>query len=822
MKNALLLTLALLVACGDGGSTGPVPDPISIATSSLPEGTVGVSYSMVLAASGGTGAYAWSVSSGALPAGLTLAANGAISGTPGTAGTSGFTVQATSGKQSATRGLSVNIQAPEVVITTGTLPGGSVGTAYSQTLAASGGSGGYAWTVASGALPAGLTLSAGGLLSGTPTASGASSFTVQVTSGARTATKSFALTIAFPAVGVTTTSLPDGTVGAAYEQILAASGGSGTYTWALTSGTLPAGLTLYASGTISGTPTAAGTSSFTVQAVSGTASAAKALTITVAQPAVTIATATLPDAEVGAAYNQTLTASGGLGSYTWTIASQSPPPGLTLSAAGVLSGTPTTAGTYTFSVRAVSGGQAEKSYTIIVQPPPVSITSGPALKVAVQNAPYADTLRAAGGTGSYTWSRTTGSLPAGLNLSGGGVISGTPTTQGTSTFTVQVTSGNRTASKDLTITVQPPTVTITTTTLAAGVVGDPYSQQLTATGGAGTVTWSLVSGSSLPPGLTLSSTGLITGTPGTQGTSTFTVRATSGAQEATRALSIVIGSAVPLVVISTAALPGGNVGEAYAATLAATGGTGVYVWSLASADTLPSGLALSVSGQIAGTPARQGTSSFTVQVVSGTRTATMSLSITIGAALPDVLITTTTLPEGTVGTSYGQQLAATGGNGTYTWSRSSGDALPAGLTLSASGLLSGTPTVAGTSTFTVQASSGSRSDTQQLSITIAFAPVSITTASPLSNGMVNVAYSRQLAASGGTGTFTWALASGSSLPGGLGLSAGGLLSGTPTTAGSFNFTVQATSGAVSAAKAFALTIDAVPAVTVTTTTLSNA
>ena len=813
MKILVLLPLALLVACGDG-ATAPEPDPVSIATTSLPDGMVGASYDVVLAASGGTGSYGWSMSGGSLPAGLTLSAGGGITGTPGAAGASSFTVRATSGNLSGTRALSINIQSPEVVIATITLTDGATGTAYSQTLAASGGTGTFTWTVVGGALPAGLSLSAAGVIAGTPTTGGTSTFTVQAASGGRSATRSLSITVAFPAVSVTTTTLPDGTVGAAYAQTLTASGGMGTYTWALSSGTLPVGLTLYASGAITGTPTASGTSSFTVQATSGTMSAARALSITVQPPPFTITTTTLPDGAVGQAYSQALTADGALGTITWSLASGGLPPGVTLSAGGVLGGTPTTAGSYTFSVRATSGTQnAVQSLTLVVLPPPVTITTA-TLKPAVQGVPYSDTLRATGGTGSYTWSRTAGSLPAGLTLSGGGVISGTPTAQGSSTFTVQATSGPRSATKDLTLTVQPPALTITTTTLPGGAVGDTYSAALAASGGTGTYTWTRTAGT-LPTGLTLSAAGLIGGTPQAVGTFTFTVQATSGAQTATRSLSITVSAALPPLTIATTALPGGYVDEPYSENLAASGGTGSYTWTQTS-GTLPGGLTLSAAGGIAGTPQATGTFDFTVQVASGSKTASKPFSIVIGAALPDVAITTTSpLPDGTVGTAYSKQLSATGGDGsTYDWSVVSGLG-GSGLSLSSAGLVSGTPTAAGAVTFTVRVTSYSKTTTKQFTITVAPGAVNITTTS-LTDGTVNVPYSRTLQATGGAGpgTFTWSI-SGGALPAWLSLNpANGVLSGTPPAEGTFNFTVRATSSGLFDDQPLTLTV-AYPPVVIT-------
>ena len=169
-----------------------------------------------------------------------------------------------------------------------TAPDGTEGFPYSQTLAATGGDGRYTWAMSSATtLPAGLTLeTATGAISGTPTATGTTNFEVEVTSAGQTATKTLAITIAataLPPPSITTTSMAGGTVGTAYSQTLAATGGDGSYTWAMSSATtLPAGLTLdTATGNISGTPTAAGTTSFIVEVTSAAQTATKALAITV-------------------------------------------------------------------------------------------------------------------------------------------------------------------------------------------------------------------------------------------------------------------------------------------------------------------------------------------------------------------------------------------------------------------------------------------------------------------------------------------------------------------------------------------------------------
>jgi hypothetical protein len=158
---------------------------------------------------------------------------------------------------------------------------------------------------------------------------------------------------------LTTTSLPNGTVGAAYSSTLTATGGVTPYAWSIVAGSLPAGLSLNAqSGTISGTPTSAGTANFTVRVTDAqnpadTADKAFSLTINGAAPAtLNITTTSLPAARRNRSYSQTVQATGGVRPYSWSLASGSLPPGLTLNAAtGTISGTPTTRGTWSFTVR---------------------------------------------------------------------------------------------------------------------------------------------------------------------------------------------------------------------------------------------------------------------------------------------------------------------------------------------------------------------------------------------------------------------------------------------------------------------------------------
>lgn len=353
---------------------------LTVSTAPLPNGEVGSIYSQALTATGGSGIFSnWAITVGTLPAGLALnTSTGAITGTPTDAGTSSFTAQVTdSTSATATNGLSITVN-PAVAITTTSLPNGEVGAAYSPTLAATGGIAPFAWSISVGSLPAGLALNASsGVISGTPTTAGASAFTAMVTDGvAHSSTMALSITVD-ETLAVTTVSLANGAQDIAYAQTLVATGGAVPYSWSISVGSLPAGLSLNSStGAISGTPTAIATSPFTVMATDSLSrTATKALSITVSS-GLAVATTSLPDGTVGTAYSQTPAAVGGVSPFAWSISAGSFPAGLTLSAAGVISGMPTTAQTASFTVMVTDSAShtATQALSIMVNaagtPPP--------------------------------------------------------------------------------------------------------------------------------------------------------------------------------------------------------------------------------------------------------------------------------------------------------------------------------------------------------------------------------------------------------------------------------------------------------------------
>jgi len=248
-----------------------------------------------------------------------------------------------------------------ISIAPATLPNGTVGVAYSQTLTATGGTAPFTWSISAGTLPAGLALDAAtGVISGSPTTAGTSSFTVRVTDSAATpltGTRAYTVTIQpTPVLTITTTSLPGAVIGTPYSQTLAASGGTLPLTWSISVGALPAGLVLdAATGVISGTPTTAETANFTVTVTDSSVPVAtdtQVLSIVVSPPgsALSITTTTLPNATFGTAYSQTLAATGGTPPYSWSISIGALPSALTLSTAGVISGSPIVSGPFNFTV----------------------------------------------------------------------------------------------------------------------------------------------------------------------------------------------------------------------------------------------------------------------------------------------------------------------------------------------------------------------------------------------------------------------------------------------------------------------------------------
>ena len=451
--------------------------PLVITSTALAPATQGSGYQVTLTATGGKAPYNWTVTGG-LPTGLAMSSSGTISGTPVSSGNYSVSLTVTDSSSralSAQATLALQVTPAALNIPSVALPSGTVSKAYSGTLTAAGGTSPYKWSVSSGSLPAGLSLaSATGVITGTPTSSGTSSFTVSVSdSSSPVQTQSAATSIVIAAAPVSqlaigSSALPSGTVSKAYSGTLTAAGGTSPYKWSVSSGSLPAGLSLAsATGAITGTPTSSGTSSFTVSVSDSsspvqTQSAATSIVIAAAPVSqLTIGSSALPSGTVSKAYSGTLTAAGGTSPYKWSVSSGSLPAGLSLaSATGAITGTPTSSGTSSFTVSVSDSSspvQTQSAATSIVTVSALQITTT-TLPNGAEGSAYSATLSATGGTPPYTWSLGSGSFPSSLALAAtSGSISGSPTTSGTFTPTVQVTdSANNSATESFSFTISAP------------------------------------------------------------------------------------------------------------------------------------------------------------------------------------------------------------------------------------------------------------------------------------------------------------------------------------------------------------------------------
>ncbi|QMU78021.1 hypothetical protein GXW83_22300 [Streptacidiphilus sp. PB12-B1b] len=602
-----------------GSVTVNVVGPVSVTTATLPEGVLGKPYSVPLGGAGGTGSYTWSVSSGQLPPGLSLAAQtGAVTGTPTTPGTSTFAVHlADPGppSQSAAKTYQVTVRSA-LAVDNSSLPGATTGTAYTQTLMAVGGTAPYSWSLVpgQGGLPGGMSLNpATGAISGTPDLADGYGVTVQVTDSAsprQSATQHLTLTVAKPLL-INTLTLPDAVTDTPYAQTLTAFGGTQPYTWSVSSGSLPAGLTLGStSGVLSGTPRNDGSSTFTVRATdSGKPALTSSQVFTV--EAVTGFSATVSSVSQGAIglpYTTQLTAAGGSAPYVWTLTGTLPA-GLSLAPNGAITGTPTATGSFPFSVQATDSSAppltTDESLTLTVVGS-LKITTV-SLPHALTGQPYSEVLTAIGGTPPYTWSSGASTLPDGLSLNPAtGVISGTPVSTGTVPLDISVADSGppaQTASLTTTMTVVEP-LSFQEPAIPEAAVGFPYAGvvPIDVDGGSGHESWSVTDGA-LPTGLKVdSATGAITGeATSSAGTYEFTLTVSDATD-----FAVTAKTQLAITVVNPLTVPGsytwsGTVGTAFQGTVQPSAGVAPYTFTLGGGA--PGWMSVSPStGVVTGTP----------------------------------------------------------------------------------------------------------------------------------------------------------------------------------------------------------------------------
>ena len=676
------------------------PDAPEITSdSTLPSDTKGTDYEFTFRCTG-RGNTHWEKVSGSFPPDLRLDENsGRLWGHLNSTGTYTFRLKAQNDSGSAEKDFTITIRDPDAPeITSGNnLPAGTTGNDYDLTLARNGRTP-ITWEKTGGTLPPDLTLERdSGRLHGRLSSAGTFTFTVKATNSLGSAEKTFTLTVSTLPFTLSGDTFSDGIAGKLYSGSIEATGGVMPYSWEK-AGNIPSGLSFSYSGNkavISGTPSKEGYYNFSIKASDSTGNSVTrnfSVNITVIKLYGSLSGCTRKGK-----YREALTADGGTQPYTYKVSSGTLPEGMNIApATGVISGTASRAGTFKFTVSAedANGMTASKSFTVKVTQ---TTLTGTIPATITRKASCKWTLKASGGASPYTFTVSSGKLPAGLSLnSSTGKISGTPTKAGNFTFTIKAKDKNGAAAT------KSFTVKVTQTTLTGSIPATITRKAsclwtLKVSGGTSPYTFTVSSGK-LPAGLSLNSkTGKISGTPTKAGTYTFTIKAkdkngaASSKSFTVKVTQTTLTGSIPATITRKASCSW---------TLKASGGTSPYTWSVSS-EKLPDGLKLNAStGKISGTPTKAGIFTFTIKA-KDKNGAAASKSFT-------VKVTQTTL-TGSIPTTITRKascswtLKVSGGTSPYTWSVSSGK-LPDGLKLKAStGKISGTPTKSGSYKFTIKA-----------------------------------------------------------------------------------------------------------------------
>ena len=425
---------------------------------------------------------------------------------------------------------------------------------------------------------------------------------------------------------ITSAASASGTVGSAFSYQITATNSPTSFG----ASNLPAGLSVNTStGVISGTPTAAGTSSVTISATNagGTGSATLTLTINPAPPAITSATSA--SGTVGSAFSYQITATNSPTSF----GASNLPAGLSVStASGLISGTPTATGTSSVTLSATNaGGTGHATLTLTINNPAAPVITSSNSATGMVGSAFSYQITATNNPNSYG---ATG-LPAGLSVNTStGLISGTPTATGTSSVTLSATNAGGTGSATMSLTINNPAPpAITSGTTASGATGSPFSYQITATNNP-----TSYGAAGLPSGLSVNtSSGLISGTPTTTGTYTVTLSATNagGTGNATLTLTISSVALVTIIVSPQNAViqdsGGSTTTQAYTATGYFSDGSSQNLTSSVSwastntsvATVTPSGVATSAS-----LPAGQSAGFTSITATSGSINGVSILSVT--------------------------------------------------------------------------------------------------------------------------------------------------------------------------------------------------
>lgn len=760
-----------------------------------------------------------------LPPGLFLnRSTGVISGTPSQAGTFTTTLRVRDAQyQTRDIPISITIDPYTAPSLSGSLGEYSMRTqAYTGQLTLSDGTGPFTWSIASGTLPTGLTINAStGAITGTPTDVSYTNrpLTVRVVDSLGSVVQ-YSYTLKYVDALDFPDTYPNGNLSVAYDHTPVRVGGHSPFVYAVTSGTVPSGLSFdTTSGRLFGTPSAEVTASLTMtctDAAGNVDTISPSITINPAYVAVDVSgsvtsnTATIEKASGAHTFSPNysgVTVANGTGSYTYswarvsgsTALSAASPASLNTGFTGTVA--PGASAAAVFELTVSDGTTSDTlSVTITITNTYVvpSLTGTPSL-YAMRTKAYSSSYGTSGGKAPFTWTVVSGTLPTGITLnSSTGLLSGTPTSTSYTnrTLTIRATDAEGSQANG-TFTMQYVNLLALSGTPTAASENQPYSYTPTRVGGFTAFTYNVQSGT-LPTGLSLNtSTGEVSGTPTvtTAGTA-VTIRVTDGqGYTADNAVTFVVNAYTAISITGSVSGETDTV-QTYAGTktispnygsLSVTGGGSItYSWVRQSGSTAitannPSTLATTFAATAA--PGATVSAVFRVTADDGISSDTFDVTVQLQNLYVEPSLTGTLTARSTRTVAYSNGLTVNDGVGPFTWSITSGT-LPTGLTINTStGVISGTPTdtTYTTRSITVQVvDSQGRSTASAQSITYRDFPNMV--AATLGYGWRTVAYSASAAATNAasTHTLTYTLQSGT-LPTGVTLnSSTGALSGTPT------------------------------------------
>lgn len=762
-----------------------------LSSESLPNARIRVAYAHQFRASGSTLPLTFSLLSGQLPKGLSLAANGVLGGTPEQAGAFYFTVSVRDPEgRTGSWSYSVLVEGATLVMGPAALPPLTPNQPYSADLTVQGGKAPYVWALKySPNMPPTLKVNSDGRINGTAAQGSVTiSMTIEVKDAdGSTGLKIYELKVLDDAaLNIQPATLPNPTVGALYQQQLTLVGGKAPVSFKPVSGIMPYGFKLSAGGFIEARPENPGPVSFDIQAQDGSGRTVTRLyQLNVeASAELRLLPESLPSGKKGQAYSAQFSMSGGRAPYRFVVTAGSLPLGWGLTAEGLLSGVAAQVGRATFTVQGsdANGRSLQRSYEVQVAED-VTLQLMPAsLSGSKVGESYRAQLSMVGGSPPYRYAVIAGALPRGWTVSADGLISGTAEKAGTESFRMEGRdAANLTAVREYTVQVTDATrIGLQPGALDAGFIGESYRVQFTMTGGTPPYRFALAGGA-LPRGFTLSAEGLLSGVAAQAQTAVFQVRGTdAGGNSESREYRLELKPRQ--LSIQPGRLPDAVLGSAYQQRLSCEGVAGCK-FNLAAGSLLPAGLQLSEDGELRGIPVSAGRFEFTVKATGpsgGQGERRYEMAVTPG----ELTLLPESLPPAGLGRPYLIALTAAGGVAPL---KIAAAGLPEGLRLDASGVLSGSAEKEGEVSIQFVVSDASGMTRQFIrKLLVDGQPLEIQT-TWLEKTRQGAAYAAQFRARGGMGVYRWQIEQGGVR--GLALENSGRLSGRAEEPGVFELQV---------------------------------